>query len=88
MKINLKTVKPPQSCCLEFYPPTIIVQPGQTEVNFKYTVKEGAVSGMIEFYLDDAYKDLFYIETNVLNFEVLEKDVDPPEIIQIYLHNL
>jgi len=88
MKINMKTVKPPQSCCIEFDPATIVVQPGQTEVHFKYTVKEGAVSGMIEFYLDPTYKNLYYIETNELNFEVLEKDVDPPEIIQIYLHNL
>ena len=65
-----------------------MIQPKQKEVSFTYKVKDGAVSGNIHFFLDNYYKNLYYIESDTLNFEVLDKDVTPPKIINIYLHNL
>lgn len=86
--INLETVKPPQSCCVDFDPKQIVIPVGKTVGSFKYFVKDGAVSGQIRYYLNEKFKNLFYIETDTLSFEVLEKDVDPPKISNIFLHDL
>jgi len=86
--INLETVKPPQSCCIEFDPAQIVIPIGETVGTFKYYVNDGAVSGQIRYYLNEKFKDLYHIESDKLAFEVLEKDVDAPKILNIFLHDL
>lgn len=85
MTIYINTLKPNQPEYMIFNPPNLVFQPGELEKTFQYTIHDGAVSGMIQFTLQPEFKNIYYMPTDLLNFEILDIDNEPPQILNEYI---
>lgn len=63
-------------------------EPGETTKTFTYDTLLGAVSGVINFKLDDNYADKYFMTLNQMNFEILDIDYDAPTLINYYIVNM
>jgi len=88
MTVYYNTIKPSQSEYVEFNPPYLVFQAGELEKTFQYTTIDGAVSGLIQFSLQTEFQNIYYMETDILNFEILDIDNEVPLVLNEYIVTL
>lgn len=80
-----RTYKPSQEEFVKFSPQSLVFLPDETIKTFTYNTLLGAVSGQIFFELETKFKEKYFMETNYVNFEILDVDVNPPKLINYYI---
>ena len=85
MTVHYDTYKPNQPEYVIFNPPNLTFGIGETSKTFTYYTKVLAVSGQILFWLDSAYASKYTMNTNIINFEIMDLDNAPPDILNYYI---
>lgn len=85
MTVYYNTIKPSQPDQIIFEPNPMVFQPGETVKTFTYTSNSQAVSGEIQFTIDDTYASKYYMENDIINFEILDVDVQEPAVLDDYI---
>jgi hypothetical protein len=88
MVVILNSTRPYQPDYIEFDPPQVVFKPGMTALTFRYITKVGAVSGLISFAISGTLKDIYYMPANIMNFEILDIDTEPPAVLNYYIVDL
>lgn len=68
-----------------FNPPNLTFLVGDTTKSFTYSTAVNAVSGQIQFTLDSNYKGKYTMNTDIINFEMLDLDHSPPTLLNYYI---
>ena len=85
MTVYYAGYKPTQTKYLTFSPQNLVFGIGETSKTFTYTTYDHAVSGSIQFWLDSTYASKYTMNTNVINFEILDVDHTPPKLLNYYI---
>jgi hypothetical protein len=80
MTLFYKTKKPFQAEFVRMTPDSIVFEPGEKVKMFNYKTSRGAVSGLIELQLQPEFRDIYYLPTPEINFEIEDIDSVPPTI--------
>mmetsp|Transcript_28897 Transcript_28897/g.26231 ORF Transcript_28897/g.26231 Transcript_28897/m.26231 type:complete len:148 (+) Transcript_28897:6241-6684(+) len=88
MTISYTTIKPLQPDYVVFDPAELVFTPGELEKTFDYKTNIGAISGLMEFTVDPNYANIYFMEENQLNFEILDIDYDAPFLENDYIVEL
>ena len=85
MTLFYKTKKPFQPEFVKFDPESVTFQPGEKVKMFNYKTTQGAVSGLIDLQLQPEFRDIYYLPTPEINFEIEDVDKKPPSIVEYNL---
>lgn len=88
MTVFYKTTKPFQPEAVKFSPESVTFEPGEKVKVFTYTTFSGAVSGLIDIQLQPEFRDIYYMPTPQINFEIEDLDNKPPNIEEYSLTSL
>ena len=85
MTLYYETYKPNQPDYVVFNPENLTFGIGETQATFTYFTDVLAVSGQIMFWLDSNYSSKYTMNTNIINFEIMDIDNSPPTILNYYI---
>ena len=85
MTVFYCSYKPNQTDYIVFDPKNLTFQIGETSKTLTYHTYIGAVSGQIQFWLDSVFASKYTMNTNIINFEILDIDNLPPKLLNYYI---